>query len=259
MSIALLALATLAPSFQDPAARLAASPRHHEWIEAKHGTRTVRCFVVYPEVKAKVPAVVLIHENKGLTDWVRSVADELAAAGYVALAPDLLSGAGPEGGHTESFASADAATKAIYALDPKQVLADLDAVLAFAQIVPASNGKVSVAGFCWGGSKAFEYAAHQETLTAAYVFYGSAPKEESAFAAMKCPVHGFYGESDARITAGVEAAAAAMKAASKTYEPTIYPGAGHGFLRAGEAPDASPENKAAREAAWKRWKELLAR
>lgn len=257
---ALLPLALpLAPSFQDPAARLAASPRHHEWLEAQHSERVVRCFVAYPEVKAKVPAVLVIHENKGLSEWVRSVADQLAEAGYVALAPDLLSGAGPEGGHSESFTSTDAATKAIYALDPKQVLADLDAVLALARTLPAVNGKVSVAGFCWGGGQAFEYAAHQESLTAAYVFYGNAPKEESAFAAMKCPVYGFYGENDARITAGVEAVAAAMKTASKTYEPTIYPGAGHGFLRAGEAADASPENKAAREAAWKRWKELLAR
>lgn len=252
-------LVALVPSVQDPAARLAASPRHQEWIEAKHGERTVRCFVVYPEVKAKVPAVVLIHENKGLSDWVRSVADQLAEAGFVALAPDLLSGAGPGGGGTDSFESTDAATKALYALDAKQVLADLDAVLAFGQSAPASNGKVSVAGFCWGGSKAFEFAAHQERLSAAYVFYGSAPKEEAAFAAMKCPVYGFYGENDARITAGVEATTAAMKAANKPYEPVIYAGAGHGFLRAGEAADASPENKAAREAAWKRWKELLAK
>jgi len=254
---ALLVLALAAP--QEPALRLADSPRHHEWLEAKHDARTVRCFVAYPEVKAKVQAVVVIHENKGLTDWVRAVADQLAEAGYVALAPDLLSGAGPEGGHTDSFASTDAATKALYALDAKQIHADLDAVVALARTLPAVNGKVSVAGFCWGGSKSFEYAAHAEGLTAAYVFYGSAPKDEATFAAIKCPVFGFYGVSDARITAGLEATTAAMKAASKSFDPVIYPGAGHGFLRAGEAADASPENKAAREAAWKRWKELLAR
>lgn len=261
----LLALALAAPlaaaqaATLDPVkARLEGSPRHHEWIDVKAGERVVRTFVVFPEVKAKVQAVVVIHENKGLNDWARSVADRLAEAGYVALAPDLLSGAGPERGGTDSFPSPDAATKAIYALDALQVLGDLDAVVAHARTLAACNGKVSVSGFCWGGAKSFEYATHAQELTAAYVFYGSAPKDE-LLARIACPVFGFYGESDARITAGVEATAAAMKSAGKSYEPVVYPGAGHGFLRAGEASDATPENKAAFEAGWKRWKELLAR
>lgn len=249
---------------QDPAqARLASSPRHHEWIELKAGARTLRTFVAFPEVKAKVQAVVVIHENKGLNDWARSVADRLAEAGYVALAPDLLSGMGPEvegkRGGTEAFASTDAATKAIYALEAKQVLADLDAVVAHARTLPACKGEVSVAGFCWGGAKTFEYATHASDLVAAYVFYGTPPAEEAALARIACPVYGFYGESDARITAGVEATAAAMKAAGKTFEPVVYAGAGHGFLRSGETSDASAENRAAFEAGWKRWKELLAR
>jgi len=261
--LALLACTSLAPSPQDTAqdpaqARLADSPRHHEWIEVEQGERRVRTFVVYPEVKAKVQAVLVIHENKGLTDWVRSVADRLAEAGYVALAPDLLSGAGPAGGGTDSFASPDAARNGIYALDAAQVLADLDAVLARARTLPACNGEVSVAGFCWGGSQSFRFATHAADLRAAYVFYGSAPEEE-ALADIGCPVFGFYGENDARITAGIEATGVAMEKAGKRYEPVVYPGAGHGFLRAGEADDASPENHAALEAAWKRWKELLAR
>lgn len=259
--LALVLSAALALA-QDPVQqRLEGSPRHHEWLEVESGARRVRTFVVYPEVKAKVQAVLVIHENKGLSDWARAVADRLAEAGYVALVPDLLSGAGPEvdgkRGGTEAFASVDAATKAIYALDGAQVLADLDAVAARARALPACNGRLSVAGFCWGGSKSFEYATHAKDLVAAYVFYGSAPSAE-ALATLTCPVYGFYGENDARITAGIETTAAAMKAAGKRYEPVVYPGAGHGFLRTGEAEDASPENRRAFEEAWKRWKTLLA-
>jgi carboxymethylenebutenolidase len=254
-----LALAASLSLAQDPVkARLEGSPRHHEWIEVESGERTLRVFAAFPEAEGKVQAVLVIHENKGLTDWVRSVADRLAEAGYVALAPDLLSGAGPEGGGTEAFTSTDAATKAIYALDAAQVLADLDAVAAHARKLPACDGRLSVAGFCWGGSRSFEYATHATGLAAAYVFYGSAP-EPSLLAKVQCPVFGFYGENDGRITAGVEATAAAMKGAGKAFEPVIHPGAGHGFLRAGEAADASEANKQACADGWKRWKELLAR
>jgi carboxymethylenebutenolidase len=257
---AFLALALLAP-FQatpDPVkARLEGSPRHHEWIEIARGERKLRCFAVYPEVKTKVQAVLVIHENKGLTDWVRSVADRLAEAGYLALAPDLLSGAGADGGDTSSFASTDAATKAIYALDAAQVMADLDAVCERARADAACDGKVSVAGFCWGGGKSFEFATHRKDLAAAYVFYGSAPKDEATLAGIACPVYGFYGGNDARITAGVEPTLAAMKKAEKRFEPVIYSGAGHGFLRSGEGADAVSADRDAFEMAWERWKKLL--
>src|SRR5262245_30709018 len=255
-----LALALLAP-FQatpDPAkARLEGSPRHQEWFEVSHGERELRCFAVYPEVKTKVQAVILIHENKGLTDWVRTVADRLAEAGYVALAPDLRSGAGPDGGDTSSFPSTDAATKAIYALDAAQVMSDLDYVVEAARMLAACDGKVSVAGFCWGGGKSFEFATHRKDLVAAYVFYGSGPMDEAALASIACPVYGFYGGNDARITTGVEGTLAAMKKAGKRFEPLIYAGAGHGFLRAGEASDAVSADKSACAEAWERWKKLL--
>jgi carboxymethylenebutenolidase len=259
---ALVCLLLAAPlqTAPDPVkARLEGSPRHHEWIEVAVGEGKVRTFAVFPEVKAKVQAVVVIHENKGLNDWARSVADRLAEAGFLALAPDLLSGAGPNGGGTESFRSTDEATKAIYALDSAATLARLDAVVAHARTLGACNGKVSVAGFCWGGARSFEYATHAKDLAAAYVFYGSAPTDEAALARIACPVFGFYGENDARITAGVEATALAMEKAGKVFDFEVYPGAGHGFLRAGEASEASPENRKAFEEGWKRWKELLAR
>jgi carboxymethylenebutenolidase len=259
-----LTLALLAPLPQQPdageaaRARLEASPRHHEWIDVKHGERSVHCFVAYPEVKEPAQAVLVIHENKGLTDWVRSVADQLAEAGCIAIAPDLLTGAGPGGGNTDAFESVDAATKAIGALDATQVLADLDAAADHAVKLPGANGKLSVAGFCWGGGKTFAYAAHRKGLTAAYVFYGPSPEDAAALASIDCPVYGFYGENDARITKAVPATTEAMKAAGKTFEPVVYPGAGHGFMRSAEAPDATEPNRKAHEEAWKRWKELLA-
>lgn len=234
------------------------SPRHHEWVEVTHGERKLRCFVAFPEVAQKAPAVLVIHENKGLTEWVRSVADGLAAAGFVAIAPDLLSGAGPSGGDTSSFASIDLATKALYALAPEQVRADLDATAAYVRKLDACNGQLSVAGFCWGGSQTFTYAAHGKDLRAALVFYGGAPTDEAVLGKIECPVYGFYGENDARITATVAATTEAMKKLGKRFEPTIYAGAGHGFVRAGEAADASEANKKARAEAWKRMAELLA-
>ncbi len=259
------AFALFAPLFvstrvaQDtPAAALAHSPRHHEWVELERGERKLRCFVVFPEVATKASAVLVIHENKGLTDWVRSVADGLAAAGFIAVAPDLLSGTGPRGGDTASFESADLATKALYALEPEQVRGDLDVAAAYARKLDACDGKLSVAGFCWGGAQAFAYAAHAKGLHASFVFYGSAPKDDELLAKIECSVYGFYGENDARITSTVADTSAAMKKAGKRFEATIYPGAGHGFVRAGEAQDASDANKKARAQAWNRWIELLA-
>jgi carboxymethylenebutenolidase len=139
-------------------ASLEKSPRHQEWVAVKHGERTVHAFVVYPESKQKAPAVVVIHENQGLTDWARSLADQLAAAGYIAIAPDLLSGKAPGGGKTSDFPSGDAAREAIGALDPEQVTADLNAVTDYVRKLPAASGKVAVAGFCWGGRQSFRFA-----------------------------------------------------------------------------------------------------
>lgn len=246
------------PPATDPVKdRLDHSPRHLEWMDVKHGERSVHAFVAYPESKDKTPVVLVIHENKGLTDWVRAVADQLAEAGYLAIAPDLLSGMGPKGGNTDSFESVDAATQAIYKLDAAQVSADLDAVADAALKLPSGNGKLFVAGFCWGGAQSFAYAGHRKDLKGAFVFYGSAPKDE-VLATIGCPVYGFYGESDARITASVPATTEAMKQAGKSYEPVVYTGAGHGFMRAGEAADAAAADRKAREDGWKRWKELLA-
>jgi carboxymethylenebutenolidase len=254
-----LAISATAPaSAQDWAkARLEKSPRHQEWVKLKQGTREVQSFIVYPEVKDKAPAVVLIHEIFGLSDWVRSVADQLAEAGYIAIAPDLLSGMAPGGGGTSEFSGQDAVVKAVSSLPPDQVTADLNAAVDYVSKLPACNGKVAIAGFCWGGGQSFRYATNNKAIKAAFVFYGIAPEDEAAIAQIPCPVYGFYGGNDARVSATVPTAAEAMKKAGKTYEPTIYEGAGHGFMRTGDAPDATGGNRKARDEAWIRWKKLL--
>ena len=230
--------------------RLDASPRHHEYVPLKHGDRTVQAFVVYPEVKGKAPVVILIHEIFGLSDWAKEMADELAGQGFIVVAPDLLSGFGPNGGGSSEFASQDATVKAVSGLDPNVVLADLDAAADYAKKIPAGNGKIAVAGFCWGGSKSFAFAAHRKDLSAAFVFYGTGPADVTTITA---PVYGFYAGNDSRVGATIPATTAAMKAAGKKYEPVTYDGAGHGFMRAGEDPsNTNPANKTAREQAMAR-------
>jgi carboxymethylenebutenolidase len=220
------------------------SPRHREYVPVTHDGRTVTTFVVYPEVKGKAPVVVLIHEIFGQSDWMKLMGDELAAKGYIVVEPDLLSGVGPNGGGTDSLGGQDAVVKAVSMLDPAQVTADLDAVADYGKKLPSASGKLAVAGFCWGGGKTFLFATHRKDLSASFVFYGPPPKAD-AMAAINAPVYGFYGGNDARIGATIPQAQADMKAAGKTYEPVTYEGAGHGFMRAGQAPDARPEDKKA--------------
>ena len=237
--------------------RLEKSPRHLEWVKVKQGKREVSCFIAYPEVKDKATAVVVIHEIFGLSDWVRGVTDQLAEAGYIAIAPDLLSGTAPGGGGTSELGGGDGVRKAISSLPPDQITADLNAVVEYVAKLPACNGKVAVAGFCWGGSQSFRLATNNKDIKTACAFYGPGPETESDIARIQTPVYGFYGGNDARVNATIPKSAELMKKAGKTYEPVTYDGAGHGFMRAGEAPDASEANKKARDEAWKRWKDLL--
>src|SRR5271170_4649137 len=251
----LLPLATASLHAQDWAkARLEASPRHHEYVNLQHGGRTVQAFVVYPEVKTKAPVIVLIHEIFGLSDWAKEMADELAGQGFIVVAPDLLTGFGPNNGASDSFPSMDATTKAVSGLDPAVVTADLDAAADYGKKIPAGNGKIATVGFCWGGGKSFVFATHRHDLSAAFVFYGPGPSDVTTITA---PVYGFYAGNDARIGATLPATTDAMKAAGKKFDPVTYDGAGHGFMRAGEAPDASPANKAAREQGFTRLVALI--
>jgi carboxymethylenebutenolidase len=255
-AIPLLACLMTALHAQDWAkTRLDASPRHREYVQLKRGNRTIQAFVVYPEARGKTPVIVLIHEIFGLSDWAKEMADEIAAQGYIVIAPDLLSGFGPNGGGSDAFPDQDARIKAVSALDPDGVLADLDAAADYGKKLPASNGKLAVVGFCWGGSKSFAFAAHRKDLSAAFVFYGTSPDNVSTITA---PVYGFYAGNDARVGATIPATTAAMKSAGKKYEPVTYDGAGHGFMRAGEDPaNTNPANKTAREEGFARLVKLL--
>ena len=257
--IAALALALSASSLlaQDWAkSALEKSPRHREYVPLKHGDRTVQAFVVYPEVSHKAPVVVMIFEIFGLSDWAKLMADEIAAQGFIVVAPDLLTGFGPNGGGSDSFASQDATTKAVSGLDAGVITADLDAAADYGKKLPSANGKLFVTGFCWGGGKSFAYATHRHDLSAAFVFYGPPPSNDD-LKGVTAPVYGFYAGNDARITATVPATTDAMKALGKKYEAVTYDGAGHGFMRAGQAPDATPANKAAYEQGFKRMIELI--
>ena len=252
-----IALACVAPSIRAEEykdfgkERLNSSPRHGEWVDIKSGDRTIKAFVVYPERKDKAPALLVIQEIFGLTDWLRSMCDELAENGVIAIAPDFLNG--------QKFEDADGASKATSAVTQDQIKAVLDATADYALKIPACTGTLAVCGFCRGGGWAFMYANVNSKLKAAYSFYGAPPESPEQVVNIPCPVYGFYGENDERVNAGIPKAEELMKAAGKKYEPVIYKGAGHGFMRSGEPanPNMREGDKKAREDAWARWKALL--
>ena len=232
------------------------SPRHGEWVKiTTESRREVNAFIVFPEIKENATSVIVIHEIFGLTDWIRQVGDELAKAGFVAICPDFLSGMGPNGGGTDSFGG-DNVRRAIRDLDPDQITADLKAVAKYVRDLPATTDTVTVSGFCWGGAQSFRFATNDDSLKAAFVFYGS-PPDTAALGKITCPVYGFYGENDNRINSTIESTKEAAKSAGVTYELVIYSGVGHGFLRRGMAADASEVQKTVTSEAWERWVNLL--
>lgn len=236
-------------------AMLDKSPRKKEWVAVKSGARSVDSFVAYPQSTAKAPGMIVIHEIFGMTDWVQNVTDEFAAAGWVAIAPDLLSGMTPDGKPARNLAMGSAGGM-IKQLPPDQITADLSACVDYVKSLPSCNGKVSVVGFSWGGSQCFRFAANRKDLSAAFVFYGSGP-DAADIPRIQAPVYGFYGGNDARIGASVPPTQEQMKAAKKVFEPVTYEGAGHGFMRSGSDPSGSEADKKAREAAWVRLKSLV--
>ena len=247
---------SLPPSEQQAKAALEKSPRHGEWVDVKlpSGGTPVRTWIVYPERKEKAGVVIVIHEIYGATDWIRGVADQLARDGFIAVAPDLISGLGPNGGGTDSVSSRDDVVKLVRGITPEDATARLNAIRDWAIKLPAANGKSATLGFCWGGARSFSYAAAQPGLNAAVVFYGTSP-ETTELARIKAPVLGLYGSDDARVNATIPPAEAEMKKLGKSYEPNIYEGAGHGFLRAQE--DREGANLRATQKAWPRVIELL--
>ncbi len=241
---------SLPPSEAQAKAALDSSPRHGEFIDVKQsaGGPAIRTWISYPERKDKAGVVIVIQEVFGLTDWLRSVADQLAKEGFIAVAPDMISGMGPGGGGTDSVASRDDAVKLVRAITPEEATKRLNAVRDWAMKLPAANGKTATVGFCWGGARSFAFAAAQPGLDAAVVYYGTSPESPSDFAAIKAPVQGHYGGDDARVDATIPPAEAEMKKLGKTYEPHVYDGAGHGFLRDQDGRDGA--NLKATKQAW---------
>jgi len=252
------ATAERAPGEDGAKAALERSPRHGEWAAVPGpGGQALRTWVVHPERKDKAPVVVVIHEIFGLSDWIRAIADRLAADGFIAVAPDLVSGKGEGGGGTESAKSRDDVVKLIRSLTPEEADERVDAVRAWALRLPSANGKSATLGFCWGGARSFACATRQPDLGAAVVYYGTSPSDPAALARVKAPVLGLYGGDDARVDATIAPAEAEMKRLGRTYEVVVYEGAGHGFLRAQDGRDGA--NLRAAEAAWPRTLAFLRR
>jgi carboxymethylenebutenolidase len=241
----------LPPGELQAKAALEKSPRHGEYVDVKlpSGRTPIRTWVVYPERKDKAPVVLLIHEIYGLSDWMRGVADQLAKEGYIAVAPDLVSGLGPNGGGSDSVPTRDDVVKLVRMLTPEEATKRLQAVREYAIHLPSATGKSATIGFCWGGGTSFAYAAAQPSLNAAVVYYGT-PPEPAAMGRIQAPVLGLYGGDDARVDATIPPAEAEMKKLGKSYEPHVYDGAGHGFLRAQS--DRNGANLKATQQAWPR-------
>ena len=256
-SALLLTLAAACSHQQGANARLETTPRHDEWVTIDSSGRPLHAYVVYPQLSRKAGAVVVIHENRGLTDWVRTVADRLAERGYIAIAPDLLSGDAPNGGRTKDFATSDAAREAISRIPRERYLADLAATAQYIRTVPGANGKLAVVGFCWGGSRTWDMANSVDGISVAMPFYGTGPTADDGAAGIEAPVHGFYGGDDARVNATIEPTRAVMTKHGKRFDPVIYAGAGHAYMRLGEEADPTEANRKARDESWVRLLTLL--
>ena len=241
--------ASLPPGADDAKAALEKSPRHGEYIDVRMTGSTVpiKTWISYPERKDKAGVVIVIQEVFGLTDWLRGVADQLAKEGFIAVAPDMVSGLGPNGGGTDSVASRDDVVALTRGLSPEEANKRLGAVRDWAIKLPAANEKSATVGFCWGGARSFAFAGAQPALDAAVVYYGSSP-DAPILATIKAPVQGHYGGDDERVNATIAPAQAEMKKLGKTYDPHIYEGAGHGFLRDQTARDGA--NMKATKEAW---------
>ena len=251
----LSAQAVLPPLEKDALARLAASPRHGEWVRYDAGGGDqVSAWVVYPERADKAPVVVLIHEIFGLTDWARAVADHYAAEGFIAIAPDFLSGKAPDGKGGSAELGVEASRAAIAKLDPAEILRRLDGAARYGTALPAAAKTYGTVGFCWGGGIAFSWATRQPALGAAVVYYGTSPATAS-LAAVKAPVLGLYGGADARVNATVPAAKAELDRLGLRFEVNTYDGAGHAFLRQQDGQNGA--NLKASQAAWPRSVQFL--
>jgi carboxymethylenebutenolidase len=236
----------LPASGDDASARLEASPRHGEWATIESHGDKIEAYVVYPERSDSAPVVVVIHEIYGLNDWARAVADQVAAEGFIAIAPDMLSGKGPNGAGSASI-DQQGAVSLMRSLQTPEIVRRLNMAAQYATSLPAATQRFGVVGFCWGGSASFNFATARDDLGAAVVYYGTSPATER-LRRVQAPVIGFYGGDDQRVNATIEPAQAELDRLGKRFEANIYGGAGHGFLRQQDGRDGA--NMTASEQAW---------
>lgn len=236
---------------------LGTSPRHQEWVTVNNDGKDIYSWVVYPEVDTPAPVVIVIHENKWLNDWARQMADDIAAQGYIAVAPDLLSSFSDEKTRTSDFETPDDATQALYTLEPDDIMSDLQAVYDYANTLEAANGNIASAWFCRGWSQSFRYATANSELDKSFVFYGTAPEEEEVYTNIEVPVIAFYGGDDARVNATIEQTETYMTENNNAFSYEIYEWAGHAFMRSALSENAEQANIDAREQAFARMLEEL--
>ena len=231
-------------------AQLKSSPRHAEWVDIKASSGApIKSFVVYPERKDKAPVVIVIQEIFGLTDWIRGVADQLAKEGFIAIAPDFLSGMGPNKGGSQELGEQGSVAE-IRKLTDDDRIRILNDVRAYALTIPAANGKTGTVGFCWGGAASSLFALRQPGHNAAVAYYGGMPTDPAAFANAKTPILGLYAANDNRVNATLDLAKAELAKKNVTYEQHFFEGAGHGFLRQQNGSAQAPNNRQASEKAW---------
>ncbi|NOT33890.1 MAG: dienelactone hydrolase family protein [Candidatus Eisenbacteria bacterium] len=239
--------ATFPPGEADAKARLNSTPRHGEFIEVPSASGPRRAWISYPERSDRAGVVIVIHEIFGLSDWIRSVGDQLAADGFIAVVPDLLSGLGPGGGGTDSFPTRDDVVRGVRSLSASDADARLSSVRAWANRLPAANGKWATLGFCWGGARSFEMAAQDTAPDGAVVYYGAAP-DSLTLTRVRAPILGHFGADDARVNGTLPPARVILAAADRSFEVQLHAGAGHGFLR--QQADREGANLKAARAAW---------
>lgn len=228
------------------AERLGQSARRGEWVMIRTGSNdSIRAWVVHPERSTPAPVVLVVHEIFGVSTWIKGVADQVAANGYIAIAPDLIYGKVQMQGDT---VPAQAATAAVRSLNAEDVHRQLTAIAGYGMSLPSAQRKYGIVGFCWGGSTSFAHAVRSPSgLAAAVVYYGASP-DTSALASVRVPVLGLYGGDDARVNATVPPAEGMMRRLNKTFEVQYFEGAGHGFLRQQDGRNGA--NMAASEKAW---------
>ena len=241
--------AALPPDAASARARINASPRHGEWAMIRTSTGdSVRAWIVYPERSSKAPVVLVVHEIFGLSPWVRGVADQLAADGFIAIAPDLLTGKGVAS--VADSADSQAATAAIRTLTPDEVQSRLLAVAEYGMTLPSAAKRYGIVGYCWGGGAVYQHASKTPGLGAGVAYYGGVNPATIDLTKTKAAVLGLYGGNDARVNATIPAIDSALKQAGVPWQYAVYEGAGHGFLRQQDGQNGA--NLTATQQAWPR-------